>query len=94
MSGREEKWLELALYYIVELVIAYYLFVQAPLYNKDRWLWAILGFFFGIITLSIFLIQTNRKMLGWLLLIVSVIIGILGILFLYVLIWAIFFSKG
>ncbi|MFG6496431.1 hypothetical protein P8610_13780 [Fictibacillus sp. UD] len=56
--------MELAMVFIIELLIVYYLFVQAPLYNKDRWLWAILGFLFGIITLSIFLIQTDRKLLG------------------------------
>ncbi|MED1864926.1 hypothetical protein P4V41_15770 [Fictibacillus nanhaiensis] len=81
-------------YAITQIAIAYYLYVQAPLYSKDRWLWAILGFIFGVFTLSIFLIQTNRKGLGWTILIVMILSSIAGILFLSLLVWAVFFSKG
>jgi heme/copper-type cytochrome/quinol oxidase subunit 4 len=90
----DEKRLGFIFYAITQIAIAYYLYVQAPLYNKDRWLWTILGLMFGPYTLSIFLILTNRKGLGWTLLIVMFLCLIAGILFLSLLVWAVFFSKG
>ncbi|MQR97256.1 hypothetical protein EJV22_18820 [Fictibacillus phosphorivorans] len=89
-----KKRLEILYVPLIQIAIAYYLFVQAPLYNKDRWLWAILGFVFSLFTLSIFLILTKRKALGWILLIVLILSSIAGILFLSLLVWAVLFSKG
>ncbi|MET3729515.1 amino acid transporter [Fictibacillus halophilus] len=86
--------MEIILFPITQIAIAYYLYVQAPLYNKDRWLWSILGFVFGLFTLSIFLISTKRKALGWTILIAMILSFIAGILFLSLLVWAVFFSKG
>ncbi|MET3726832.1 ABC-type Na+ efflux pump permease subunit [Fictibacillus halophilus] len=69
--------------FLISIIITIYLAINAPKYNKNPWLWAILGFFFGLITLGIFLIKTGRKGLGWLLVIISsifyvfVLIGIL-----------------
>lgn len=91
---RDEKCLEILYVPLIQIAIAYYLFVQAPLYNKDRWLWSILGFVFTFFTLSIFLILTNRKGLGWTILIALTLSAIAGILFLSLLVWAVFFSKG
>jgi hypothetical protein len=59
--------------FLLSIGIAIYLFVVAPKFGKSRWLWAILGFFFGFIALGIFFIKTNRKVLGWILLILSII---------------------
>lgn len=55
---------------IIGLIIAIYLFVDAPKHNKSRWLWAILGLIFGPIPLGIYLIQTGRKVIGWIMLVV------------------------
>jgi hypothetical protein len=59
--------------FLLSIGIAIYLFVVAPKFGKSRWLWAILGFFFGLIALGIFFIKTNRKVLGWILVILSII---------------------
>lgn len=60
--------------FLLSIVIAIYLFVVAPKFGKSRWLWGILGFFFGFIALGIFFIKTNRKVLGWILVVVSIIL--------------------
>lgn len=59
--------------FLLSIGIAIYLFIQAPKFGKSRWLWAILGFVFGLITLGIFFIKTKRKLIGWILVIVSII---------------------
>lgn len=60
--------------FLLSIGIAIYLFVVAPKFGKSRWLWAILGFFFGFIALGIFFIKTKRKVLGWILVVVSIIL--------------------
>lgn len=60
--------------FLLSIGIAIYLFVVAPKFGKSRWLWAILGFFFGLIALGIFFIKTERKVLGWILVVVSIIL--------------------
>jgi hypothetical protein len=57
--------------FLISIIITIYLAVNAPKYNKNPWLWAILGFLFGLITLGIFLIKTRRKGLGWTIVIIS-----------------------
>jgi hypothetical protein len=59
--------------FFISVGIAIYLFVVAPKFGKSRWLWAIMGFIFGLIALGIFFIKTNRKVLGWFLVIFSII---------------------
>lgn len=59
--------------FFISVGIAIYLFVVAPTFGKSRWLWAIMGFIFGLIALGIFFIKTNRKVLGWILVIFSII---------------------
>jgi hypothetical protein len=71
--------LESAIGFIISLAFAIFLFIDAPKFNKSRWLWAILGFIFGPIALGIYFIKTGRKVAGW-------IITILAILFYIVII--------
>jgi hypothetical protein len=59
--------------FFISVGIAIYLFAVAPKFGKSRWLWAIMGFIFGLIALGIFFIKTNRKVLGWILVILSII---------------------
>nr|WP_193351999.1 hypothetical protein [Bacillus xiamenensis] len=71
----------------VSLAVAIYLWFDAPKHNKDKWLWSILGLLFSTIVLGIYLIKTERKGLGWtililtilfyLMLLISVLIGII-----------------
>lgn len=71
----------------VSLAVAIYLWFDAPKHNKDKWLWAILGVLFSTIVLGIYLIKTERKGLGWtililtilfyLMLLISVLIGVI-----------------
>jgi len=77
---------------LVGIIIGIYLYLDAPKHNKSRWLWAILGLFFGPIALGIYLIQTGRKVLGWIITIVAILLYLLFI-FLVVLA-AIFFSTS
>jgi disulfide bond formation protein DsbB len=74
--------------FLLGIIIAIYLAIDAPKHHKRPWLWAILGFIFGPIALGIYLIQTDRKVLGWIITILSIliyiiffIIVILGVLF-------------
>jgi hypothetical protein len=48
-----------------------YLYMEAPKHYKNRWLWSIFGLIFGLITLGIFFIKTDRKRLGWILTVIS-----------------------
>ncbi|WP_284036644.1 hypothetical protein [Neobacillus sp. 114] len=67
--------------WIVNVIIAIFLAVDAPKRGKRQWLWAILGFFFGAIALGIYLIQTGRKVLGWIITILAIIVYILIFIF-------------
>jgi cytochrome c biogenesis protein CcdA len=69
-----------ALMFILNILIAVYLFVDAPKHHKNRWLWGILGLFFSFIALGIYWILTGRKLLGWIVLIAYVVWVILGII--------------
>ncbi len=77
---------------IVGIIFAIFLFIDAPKHNKSRWLWAILGFIFGPIALGIYLIKTDRKVLGWIITIVAIIIYLLIIFFLVIA--AVLFANG
>jgi hypothetical protein len=57
--------------FLISIIITIYLALNAPKYNKNPWLWGILGFIFGLIALGIFLIKTGRKGWGWTLVIIS-----------------------
>jgi hypothetical protein len=77
---------------IIDIIIAIYLAVDAPKHNKRPWLWAILGFFFGPIPLVIYLIQTGRKVIGWIMLVV---VGLFYIFLIFiVVIAAVLLSSG
>ena len=78
---------------IVNIIIVIYLFLDAPKHNKSRWLWAILGLIFGPIALGIYLIQTGRKVLGWIVTIVSILLYLLFI-FLIVIAVVLFSTSG
>ncbi|WP_409252665.1 hypothetical protein V1502_01675 [Bacillus sp. SCS-153A] len=80
--------MEFSLSFIINIIIAVYLFVDARKRGKNPWLWAILGLIFGAIVLGIYFIQTGRKGIGWTIVILSIlwfilaiILGIAGALF-------------
>ena len=84
--------MELSFGLILNIVIAIYLFVDAKKRDKSSFFWAIIGLIFGPIVLGIYFIQTGRKGIGWLIIILSLIwfiiaivlgilAGIIGLLF-------------
>jgi hypothetical protein len=72
--------MEFSLGLIISLAIAIYLAIDAPKHNRSPWLWGILGFIFGPIVLGIYLIVTGRKVVGWIILVISIILILLFIL--------------
>jgi hypothetical protein len=56
---------------IINIIITVFLAMDASKHNKRPVLWGILGFLLGPIALGIYLIQTNRKVLGWIITIVA-----------------------
>lgn len=66
--------MELSFGFILSIVIAIYLAIDAPKHNRNPWLWGILGFIFGPIVLGIYLILTGRKVAGWIILIISILL--------------------
>lgn len=75
--ANELKWV---IGWFVSIIVAIYLYVDAPKNGKNKWLWSILGLLFGLFTFGIYLIKTERKGLGWTVLIVSIIISSIVIL--------------
>lgn len=60
--------------FLLSLAFAIFLFIDAPKHNKSRWLWAILGFIFGPIALGIYFIKTGRKVAGWIITILAILV--------------------
>jgi hypothetical protein len=63
-----EGFLGLAL----NIIITIYLVIDSKKHGKSPILWGILGFVFGAIALGIYLIRTNRKLIGWIITILSI----------------------
>ena len=79
---------------IIGVIIAIFLYVDAPKHNKSRWLWAILGFIFGPVALGIYFIRTGRKVLGWIITIVAILLYIIIIVSIIILIVALAATGG
>lgn len=72
--------MEFSFSFIINIIIAIYLAVDAKKHGKSSILWAILGFFFGFFALGIYWIKTGRKLLGWLFVIFAIIWFIIGLI--------------
>ncbi|MEH7275024.1 hypothetical protein [Neobacillus vireti] len=59
--------------FAINIIITIYLAIDAKKYGKSPVLWGILGFVFGAIALGIYLIKTDRKVIGWIVTILSII---------------------
>lgn len=77
--------------FIINVAITVFLAIDASKHSKSGVLWGILGFLFGPIALGIYLIRTDRKTIGWVILIPVGIAYILFILFIVAAV-ALFFS--
>jgi hypothetical protein len=58
---------------VLNIIITIYLVIDSRKHGKSPVLWGILGFFFGPVVLGIYLIRTNRKLIGWIITIISTI---------------------
>ena len=58
---------------VLNIIITVYLVIDSRKHGKNPILWGILGFIFGAIVLGIYLIKTNRKVMGWVITIISII---------------------
>jgi hypothetical protein len=72
--------MEFSFGFIISIAIAIYLAIDAPKHDRNPWLWGILGFVFGPIVLGIYLIVTGRKVAGWIILVISILLILLVIL--------------
>jgi hypothetical protein len=74
----------------LNIILTIYLVIDSRKHGKNPILWGILGFVFGAIALGIYLIKTDRKVVGWIITILSII----GYLLLILLVGlAIFFTA-
>jgi hypothetical protein len=72
--------MELSFSLLLSIAITVYLAIDAPKHNRNPWLWGILGFLFGPIVLGIYLILTDRKVIGWIILVICLILLLLLIM--------------
>ncbi|MBT2697196.1 hypothetical protein J7E79_07200 [Bacillus sp. ISL-40] len=64
---------------VLNIILTIYLVIDSRKHGKSPILWGILGFIFGLIALGIYLIKTNRTVIGWIITIISI-IGYLALL--------------
>lgn len=57
----------------LNIIVTVYLVIDSRKHGKSPILWGILGFIFGAIALGIYLIKTDRKLIGWIITIISII---------------------
>ena len=74
LNDKGGVFLESLIGFLISLAFAIFLFIDAPKHNKSRWLWAILGFIFGPIALGIYFIKTGRKVAGWIITILAILV--------------------
>lgn len=56
----------------LNIILTIYLVIDSKKHGKSPVLWGILGFVFGAIALGIYLIKTDRKLVGWIVTILSI----------------------
>lgn len=78
---------------LLNIVITIYLVIDSRKYGKSPVLWGILGFIFGAIALGIYLIKTDRKVIGWIITIISI-IGYIALLLVIILGVALIMGGG
>lgn len=79
--------------FLVPIIVAAYLAIDAPKHDKNPWLWGILGFLFTLLPLGIYLIKTNRKVAGWIFVALSI-LSIIGTVALIGVLIAVISSGG
>ncbi|WP_066363364.1 hypothetical protein [Neobacillus drentensis] len=78
---------------VLNIILTIYLVIDSRKHGKSPVLWGILGFIFGLIALGIYLIKTNRKVIGWIITILSI-IGYLVLLLIIILGAALILGGG
>lgn len=78
---------------VLNIILTIYLVIDSRKHGKSPVLWGILGFIFGLIALGIYLIKTDRKVIGWIITILSI-IGYLVLLLIIILGAALILGGG
>ena len=77
----------------ISIAITVYMVIDAPKHGKSPILWGILGFVLGLLGLGIYLIVTDRKVLGWIIIGLFILLVVVVIL-LFALIFSVFLNSG
>lgn len=77
----------------ISIAITVYMVIDAPKHGKSPVLWGILGFVLGLLGLGIYLIVTDRKVLGWIIIGLFILLVVVVIL-LFALIFSVFLNSG
>lgn len=78
---------------IVSIAITVFMVMDAPKHGKSPVLWGIIGFIFGLLGLGIYLIVTGRKVLGWIIVALFILL-VIGIILLFAFFFSMFMNMG
>lgn len=78
---------------LLSIVITVYMVVDAPKHGKSPVLWGILGFVFGLLGLGIYLIVTNRKVIGWIIVVLFILL-VIGVILIFAFFLSMFVNMG
>ena len=89
----EGRAVEYILGLVISIAITVYMVMDAPKHGKSPVLWGIIGFIFGLLGLGIYLIATNRKVLGWIIVALFILI-VIGIILIFAFFFSMFVNMG
>lgn len=78
---------------LLSIAITVYMVVDAPKHGKSPVLWGILGFVFGLLGLGIYLIVTNRKVIGWIIVVLFILL-VIGVILIFAFFLSMFVNMG
>ena len=78
---------------LISIAITAYMVIDAPKHGKSPVLWGILGFILGLLGLGIYLIVTNRKVLGWIIVVLFILL-VIGIILIFAFFLSMFINMG
>lgn len=76
----------------INVVVAIALGFYAKKYDKSPILWGLLGLVFGLMAIGFFLIKIGKKLVGWIIVIITLILNIIYILAILAIVFMVGFS--